>query len=157
MTVTDSTPDLDTEAVRAAAGSAVDRVVNAWAGGDADAFAAAFTASGTMVLSGDRYFRGREDIRASMSMALAGPFKGTRLADEIIDLRLLAPGVAVVTTDGGILVPGEEQVAWERALRSTWVVVEQDGDWLIAAFQNGRRADGAVSTGAASTGAASAG
>jgi uncharacterized protein (TIGR02246 family) len=145
MTVTGSAPGLDAEAAKAAASSAVDRVNEAWASGDADAFAAAYTESGTMALSGDRYFRGRADIQARMSMAFAGPLKGTRLAGEIVDLRLLAPGVAVLATEGGILAPGEEQVVWERALRATWVVVEQDGDWLIAAYQNGRRADGAVS------------
>jgi uncharacterized protein (TIGR02246 family) len=122
--------------------SVVDRVDRAWSDADAEAFAGAFTEAGTMILSGDRYFRGRPQIRGEMGAAFAGPLKGTRLTGWIVDLRLLAPGVAVVTTEGGILLPGETGVDRERALRATWVVVEELGQWLVAAYQNGRVADG---------------
>jgi uncharacterized protein (TIGR02246 family) len=131
----------------AAARSVVDRVTAAWDENDPEAFAAVFTEAGTMILSGNRYFRGHGEIRAQMAAAFAGPLKGTRLAGRIVDFRFLGPGAAVVTTDGGLLAPGETDVAWERALRATWVATRQDGEWLVAAYQNGRNADGAPPAG----------
>jgi len=135
------------QADEAAVRSVVDRVDRAWADGDAEAFAAACTEPGTMILSGDRYFRGRPQIHDQMSMALAGPLKGTALTGRIVDLRFLAPGAAVLTTEGGILLPGETEADRERALRATWVVVKEQGQWLVAAYQNGRVADGAPPSG----------
>ncbi|WP_326846091.1 SgcJ/EcaC family oxidoreductase [Streptomyces kaniharaensis] len=46
------------------------------------------------------------------------------------------PDFALVVTQGGVLAPGETEVAGERAIRATWMLARQDGGWLIAGYQN---------------------
>ncbi|MFC0863866.1 SgcJ/EcaC family oxidoreductase [Sphaerimonospora cavernae] len=112
------------------------RVVAAWAGNDADAFAQVFTGDATMILPGDVFVSGRQGIRAFMAAAYSGPYKGTRVAGDPVSAKFLGEDAAVLVTRGGILLPGETEVAPERAVRATWVLARQDGQWLITAYQN---------------------
>lgn len=52
--------------------------------------------------------------------------------------------MALLRTHGGILAPGEAEIAPELAVRSTWVAVKRDGEWLLAGYQNSPR--GSVAT-----------
>ncbi|MEJ2858938.1 MULTISPECIES: SgcJ/EcaC family oxidoreductase [unclassified Saccharothrix] len=130
-------PDLDETGVRAV----IDGIGRAWADNDADAFADAYTQDATMVLSGDRFLRGREVIRTVVRQQFATAHRGTTLLQDVVDLRFLGPGAAVATTEGGVLAPGEAQPAAERAIRATWVLVDDGGQWRITAYQNTRMAD----------------
>ncbi|WP_169979417.1 MULTISPECIES: SgcJ/EcaC family oxidoreductase [unclassified Microbispora] len=112
------------------------RIVAAWAGNDADAFAAACTEDATMILPGDVFVSGREAIREFFKAAYAGPYKGTRVTGEPISVKFIGADAAVLVTRGGVLAPGETEVAPERAIRATWVLAKQDGTWLITAYQN---------------------
>ncbi|WP_329087337.1 SgcJ/EcaC family oxidoreductase [Streptosporangium sp. NBC_01469] len=112
------------------------RVISAWADNDPDAFAAVFAADATMVLSGGVFAAGRDQIRAFMASAFEGPYRGTRVAGQPISARFITPDAAVLVTKGGVLVPGETEVAPERAIRATWVLTKQDGQWLLTAYQN---------------------
>lgn len=125
-----------------AAKAAVENIGKAWAANDANAFADAYTVDGTMILSGDRFVRGRETIRTMVTQQFASAHRGTTLLQNVIDVRLLGSDTAVVITEGGVLAPGEAVPAREREIRATWVMQKQSGDWLIAAYQNTRNADG---------------
>jgi uncharacterized protein (TIGR02246 family) len=124
-----------TDADRAAVVAVPERIVTAWAKHDADAFAAVFTEDGSMILPG-LYRQGRDDIRSFMTEAFAGPYKGTQVTGQPLDMRFFGGDTAVITTQGGVLAPGEKHVAPERSIRASWVVVKQGGQWLLAAYQN---------------------
>lgn len=134
------------EAEKAAACSVTGRIDAAWNANDAVAFAAVFADNGSMVLSGDRYFRGREEILKALTESFTTDHKGTSLIQNIVDFKPLTAASAVITTEGGVLAPGETEVHPQRALRATWVVTKVNGEWLLAAYQNGRRADGKLQT-----------
>src|SRR3712207_3141385 len=52
------------------------RLVAAWSKNDAAGIAEVFTEDGILILPGDVYKKGREEIFSFMSAAFAGPFKG---------------------------------------------------------------------------------
>lgn len=114
----------------------VQSIVTAWADNDADAFAAAFTEDATLILPGDVFLKSRDQIRAFMSVAYEGPYKGTRVFGEPQALRLLGEDVILLITRGGVLAPGEEAVAAERAIRASWLMARQSEGWLITAYHN---------------------
>lgn len=117
------------------------RVIAAWAAHDADAFAEVFTEDGSMILPG-LHRKGREAIRAHMAAAFEGPYKGTRVTGTPFDVRPLAPGVVLLLTEGGVLAPGQDELAAENAVRASWLAVEKDGEWYLAAYQNSPREAG---------------
>lgn len=131
MSATSTTID-DTTAVR----EVPQRIIAAWAQNDGDAFADVFTEDATMILPGGIYVTGREGIRAFMSAAYSGPYKGTRVFGEPVSAKFLGTEAAVLVTKGGVLTGKETEVAPERAVRATWVLAKQDGRWLITAYQN---------------------
>ena len=120
------------------------RLVQAWSKNDGHGVANVFTEDGIMILPGDVFKQGREEIGGFMAAAYAGPFKGTGVIGRPVDVRFVADDVALLRTHGGILAPGETDIAPELAVRSTWVVVKRDGVWQLAAYQNSPRGAGAT-------------
>jgi uncharacterized protein (TIGR02246 family) len=112
------------------------RISAAWADQDGAAFAASFTEDATLILPGDVFLKGRDQINSFMTEAFAGPYKGTRVFGEPIDVRAVCPDVAVVISRGGVLAPGDSEVTPERAIRATWVLAKRGATWLITAYQN---------------------
>ncbi|MEV0155445.1 SgcJ/EcaC family oxidoreductase [Micromonospora sp. NPDC050686] len=120
------------------------RLVAAWAQNDAAGIAEVFTEDGIMILPGDVYKKGRGEVLSFMAAAFAGPFKGTGVTGRPVDVRFVGDDVALLRTHGGILAPGETEIAPELAVRSTWVTVRRDGQWQLAAYQNSPRGEGAT-------------
>ncbi|MBA0125326.1 SgcJ/EcaC family oxidoreductase [Haloechinothrix sp. YIM 98757] len=111
-------------------------IIEAWSRNDAAAFAAVFTEDATMALPGS-YAKGQHEIEAFMAAGYAGPYRGSRVTGTPVDVRQLSDDLAIIVTEGGVLLPGETEVAAERAVRATWVVVRQPGGgWRIAAYHN---------------------
>jgi uncharacterized protein (TIGR02246 family) len=131
MTTTTSTPQQDQAAIAAVPG----RLVAAWAAQDADAFADLFHPDGTMVLPGV-YQSGRDNIRAFMTAAYAGPYKGTSVTGTPIDIKPLAPGAVALLTEGGVIAAGETELSDEAAIRASWILVKRDDEWRLAVYQN---------------------
>lgn len=120
------------------------RLVTAWAHNDARGVADVFTEDGILILPGDVYKSGRDEIRAFMAAAYAGPFKGTGVTGNPVDLRFVNDTIALIRTHGGILAAGETEIDPELAVLSTWVVTKTDGQWQLAAYQNSPRGAGAT-------------
>lgn len=130
--VTTTAPsDADREAVA----SVPERIVAAWAKQDAKAFANVFTDEGTMILPGI-FQKGRADIEAFMAAGFAGPYRGSQVTGEPIDLRFHGPEDAVVVTKGGVLAKGQTELTPAQTVHATWVVVKKGGTWQLAAYHN---------------------
>jgi uncharacterized protein (TIGR02246 family) len=120
------------------------RLVAAWAQHDADGVANRFTKDGILILPGDVLKKGRDEIQAFMAAAYAGPFKGTRVVGKAVDVRFVSDDVALLRSHGGILAPGQTEIAPAMAVRSTWVVVKSESEWKLAVYQNSPRGAGAT-------------
>lgn len=120
------------------------RLVGAWARNDVAQIADVFTEDGILILPGDVFKRGRREIRAFLTAAFVGPFKGSGVTGRPVDLRFLTDDVAVIRTHGGLLAPGETEISPELAVLSKWVCVKRDGQWRLAAYQNSPRGAGAT-------------
>lgn len=111
------------------------RVVAAWARHDADAFTDVFTEDGTMTLPGI-HKKGRDEIRAYLTEAFQGIYRGTRVTGQPLEARFFGPDSGIVITQGGVLADGETEVSDEQSIRAAWIAVKQDGQWRLAAYVN---------------------
>ncbi|QGN48298.1 SgcJ/EcaC family oxidoreductase [Micromonospora sp. WMMD558] len=122
---------------RTAVTSVIGALVDAWNRQDAEAYGRLFTEDATYVTWVGTHYRGRRDIVASHRALFTRFVKGTKLADEILDLRFFGPDTAVVTGRGEIY-KGDRPGKLTKV--QTYVLVRTaDGGWRIAAFQNTKR------------------
>jgi uncharacterized protein (TIGR02246 family) len=132
MVTTSTTTQIETEQeVRAV----LEALYVAWANNDADAFVALYTEDATVVMPGI-FNRGKDNVRAYMAAAFAGPLRGSRGVDEPQSIRIFGDDTAIVVSEAGILMAGETSLPADRLRRATWVLAKQDGAWRIAAYHN---------------------
>ncbi|MEO3772708.1 SgcJ/EcaC family oxidoreductase [Micromonospora sp. B9E7] len=130
-----TTAPTDPNAEQAEIAAVPARMVAAWAAHDADAFADLFTEDGTLILPGV-YKKSRDEIREFMASQYAGPYQGTRVTGTPIGLKPLAAGAVALLTTGGVIAPGETELADRDAIRASWILVKRDGRWQLAVYQN---------------------
>lgn len=111
------------------------RIQAAWAANDADVFADIFTDNGSLLMQ-DEQLTSREQIRAFMRAGFEGPYRGARVTGWPLSVKFLADGVALVITEGGILLDGDTDLAPDRHIRATWVIVAGDGGWALLSHQS---------------------
>ncbi|MFJ7219485.1 SgcJ/EcaC family oxidoreductase [Amycolatopsis sp. NPDC098790] len=111
------------------------KIVAAWAANDADAFADVFTADGSLLMQ-DEQLVSRDEIRAHMAAGFDGPYAGARVTGFPLSVEFLSEDVAMVVTEGGILLAGDEDLDAKRAIRATWIIVERDGEWRLLSHQS---------------------
>ncbi|GAA3049971.1 SgcJ/EcaC family oxidoreductase [Streptomyces glomeratus] len=121
----------------AAVTSVLNELVAAWERHDAEAYGGLFAEDATYITFVGTLYQGRQDIVDSHRTLFATFLKGTRLADEVLDIRFLGPDVAVVNGRGDTYKGKRPQ---KLAKIQTYTLVRQgDGKWRIAAFQNTKR------------------
>lgn len=124
-----------TAADQAAVAALPARMIETWAAHDADAFAELFTEDGTLILPGV-YKKGRVEIRSFMATAFAGPYKGSRVTGQPVDIKPLGPDAVALITQGGVISAGETELADKAAIRASWILTKRDGSWQLAVYQN---------------------
>lgn len=115
------------------------QMLEAYNRGDATGVAAIFVSEGAMI-SGDatRYISPPE-IERFLSRLLARLPKGAKFSSTVIDVRFAGPDIAVLTSEGGWLFPGESVVSDKNQGIQTLVTLRQEGTWRAALFQRTRR------------------
>ncbi|MFI9811928.1 SgcJ/EcaC family oxidoreductase [Saccharothrix variisporea] len=111
-------------------------LVDAWRRHDADAYGELFTEDATYVTFVGTRYQGRTEIVESHRTLFEKFLKGTRLADEVVDVRFLTPDTAVVTGRGDTY-KGTPPKKLTKV--QTYTLVRQDDRWRIAAFHNTKR------------------
>jgi uncharacterized protein (TIGR02246 family) len=125
-------PDNDRTAVL----SVLSDLVDAWARHDADAYGELFTEDATYVTFVGTRYQGRAEIVESHRTLFEKFLKGTRLADEVVDIRFLTSDTAVVTGRGDSYKGAPPK---KLTKVQTYTLVRQDDRWRIAAFHNTKR------------------
>jgi uncharacterized protein (TIGR02246 family) len=115
--------------------AALDGFYTAWAAHDPDQVARYYAPDATAIVPGGMN-RGRDEVRNFFAAGFQGRLKNTTVIDESRYIRFPADGTAVVVTEGGILAAGEQSVPAGRLVRGTYVLVRQDGEWLITSFHS---------------------
>jgi len=123
------------QAEQAAIAAVPARLVAAWAAHDADAFADLFVQDGSMMLPGV-YRTGHEDIKEFMAAGFDGPYKGTQVVGQPLEIKPLAGGAVALITEGGVIGAGETELADADAIRASWILVKRDGQWKLAVYHN---------------------
>lgn len=116
--------------------SVVDGVLDAWHSYNADAFADLHAEDATLVTVEGVYCKGREPIRRLMTMLYSSVFKGSRVFNEVEDVRFPTEDSAIMICWNAILLAGVKELPPEEKRRATWVFSKHDGKWLVEAFEN---------------------
>jgi uncharacterized protein (TIGR02246 family) len=111
------------------------RIQTAWARNDADMFADLFTDNGSLLMQ-DNQLTSRADIHAYMSAGFSGPLAGAKVKGWPISITFLTDKVAMIITEGGIIMAGEDSIAPERKIRATWIVTRESGRLQLVSHQS---------------------
>lgn len=115
---------------------------DAWALGDADAFARRFANDGTLTNVLGMFFRGREAFRERHDAVFRTAFKGSTLKLQIAALRFIRPDVAIADTDAELRNPAELPDGLSARPDGTvhtkllMVLVKERDEWWISAYHN---------------------
>jgi uncharacterized protein (TIGR02246 family) len=114
------------------------QLIEAWNNGDGQAYGAVFTADASYVDVTGTNTQGRQAISASHQHLFQTFLKGSQLVATITSIRFLRPDVALLHVQGNTLLPGQVELAPDRATLETAIAVKEQGKWLFAALQNTR-------------------
>jgi uncharacterized protein (TIGR02246 family) len=135
--MTTTTAEADVRAV-------LGRLTQAWNEGDAAAYGRLFTEDADYVTFFGLNMPGRAQIENGHRALFEGPLKGSKLTGRLdveTKVRFVRPDVAIAVTGGGSSLTGADTTDDGRASTVSFVLVREDGEWLITAFQNTRVSD----------------
>jgi uncharacterized protein (TIGR02246 family) len=115
----------------------MDRMRDTWAAGDAIGYADCFSQDSDYVTYNGMHLHGRDENAELHGAAFRSVLKGTRLSARIESLAFLAPGVALIHTEGAGAKRGRESSSRRKSIQ-TLVAAKQDQQWRIRSFQNTR-------------------
>jgi uncharacterized protein (TIGR02246 family) len=124
----------DEDALRAL----VHRIVEGWSNANGSAIAGVYASDGTLVAGDGTVTRGPDEIARYHDRQFEHFLKGTRLTVEVRSVHFLSDDVALMQTEGGILWPGQQQLAPGNSGIQSFIAVREDGTWRVRLFQNTR-------------------
>ncbi len=111
----------------------------AWNRGDAVGFFADFAEDALVAELEGSIHRSRADMVAAQEAVFTTVMKGSRLVNgEVPFARIVSPGVGVVHSRVGILMPGEEKPPPTRFVMQLLVMVWREDRWVVTAMENAR-------------------
>ena len=110
---------------------------DAWGCHDADAYGALFTSDATYTTFLGTRYRGRAEIVESHRALFTRSLRGTRIANDILDVRFYGSDTAVLISSGDTYKGGRPERLGK--VQTYTIVRRPDGAWRIAAFQNTKR------------------
>jgi uncharacterized protein (TIGR02246 family) len=116
-------------------------VLAAWNRADGAAYGKLFTDNADYIDITGTHTIGGDAIGRMHQFLFDGPLKGSQLDGSgwaQADIQFLAPTVALVIGGGASRLAGQRQGLSDRTSINTAVLVKQDGQWRIRAFQNNR-------------------
>jgi uncharacterized protein (TIGR02246 family) len=124
----------DESAIRDLVGA---RQQQAWNKHDAHAYAELFAEDGDVVNVMAWWWKGRAEVESNLTRMFAGIFRESTLTFTQVDVRFLAPDIAIAHArwrmTGAHMPSGLPE---PREGLQTVTVQKRNGKWLIAAFQN---------------------
>ena len=115
------------------------QIVDAYNRGDAAGASALFTTDGALIAGDATRYVTPPEIERFLSQLHAKLPKGAQFIATVTDVRFASPDIAVLTSEGGWLFPGESAVSDKNQGIHTLVAVRQEGAWRAALFQRTRR------------------
>jgi uncharacterized protein (TIGR02246 family) len=115
-----------------------ERQEEAWARGDARAYAAVYTPDADVITFNGDHLSTRAGIEEGMAYYFATYLSGTRLLQQDERVRFVEPDLVVIVRSGCVLWPGESACTEEALSVNTNVAVKRHGRWLYTSFQNTR-------------------
>lgn len=79
---------------------------------------------------------GIDDVMAASEAGLAGPLRDQYARYEVRDVRFVRPDVALVYKEAYAVTADGEPIDLDHTMCALYVLVKQDGRWLITARQN---------------------
>lgn len=111
------------------------RIMAAWKANDADTFADVFTENGSLLMQ-DTQLTSREQIRDYMADGFNGALRGAYVTGWPLHVTYLTDDVAIVITQGGIVLAGDDGLAPKQEIRATWVIVRRGGRLHLLSHQS---------------------
>jgi uncharacterized protein (TIGR02246 family) len=122
-----------------AMGAIPTRMYEAWNRGDVTGFFADFAEDVVFAELEGTIYQSRAEAIAAHEVLLGTVMKGSQLVrGDVLFARIVSPGVGVVHSRVGILMPGEEEPPSTRFSMQLFVTVWRSDRWVVAALENAR-------------------
>jgi uncharacterized protein (TIGR02246 family) len=115
------------------------QLIEAYNRGDATGAAASFAPDGALITGDATRYVTRAEIERYLFRLLAKLPKGTQFIATITDVRFAGSDIAVLTSEGGWLFPGESAISDKNQGIQTLVARKDKGTWRTVLFQRTRR------------------
>lgn len=110
----------------------------AWDRGDGEAYGACFTEDADYVTFQGEHLQGRKAIADTHQQLWNSVLRGSTLEGEMKKIHFITPEFAIFHALGAVKLRWQKTAPKKRDSINTNVVVKQNGEWKIAAFQNSR-------------------